>query len=112
MAGGVPGPRGDVLSRLAVELMLDSLGTGVSTHIVKAAWVPSSLSKCVVLTNQFVKVYDLAKDKLSPSHYFHTLDDAIKDVTFAGGGPEPARDPRPACLFAHFPPRCTSRSRD
>jgi hypothetical protein len=35
-----------------------------------------------MLTTQFLKVYDLAQDKISPAHAFHALDDEIKDVAF------------------------------
>ena len=76
------GARGDVTSRIIVDLMLDSLGLSVPVHLIKATWLPGSPSQCVVLTNQFCKVYDLARDKISPIHYFQVLDDPIKDVAF------------------------------
>lgn len=76
------GPRGEVLGRLAVDLMLDALGMGMQVHIVSASWLPGSSSKCVVLTNHFIKIYDLAKDKMSPIHYFQALDDGIKGLAF------------------------------
>ena len=83
------GPRGEVVSRVGVDLMLDALGMAVPCHIVKACWLPGSASACVIVTPSFIKVYDLARDKISPTHYFQTLDDAIKDVAFVpteGGG--------------------------
>ena len=76
------GSRGEVLSRLVVELLLDSLGLGMPVHLIKAGWLPHSSSQCYVLTNHFLKIYDLARDKISPSHHFQTLDDSIKDVAF------------------------------
>jgi hypothetical protein len=75
------GSRGEVVSRVVVELMLDALGTA-STHILRTGWLPHSSSACFVLTTQFLKVYDLAQDKISPAHAFQTLDDQIKDVAF------------------------------
>jgi E3 ubiquitin-protein ligase UBR4 len=75
------GSRGEVVSRVVVELMLDALGTA-STHILRTGWLPHSSSACFVLTTQFLKVYDLAQDKISPAHAFHALDDEIKDVAF------------------------------
>ena len=76
------GARGEVVSRLVVDLLLDSLGLNTPVHLIKSGWLPNSASQCFVLTNQFLKIYDLARDKISPIHYFQTLDDAIKDVAF------------------------------
>ena len=82
------GSRGEIVGRLTIDLMLDALGLGTPVHITSASWLPGSSSKCVVLTNHFVKVYDLAKDKISPIHYFQVLDDAIKDVAFVPNNAE------------------------
>jgi hypothetical protein len=48
------GSRGEVVSRVVVELMLDALGTA-STHILRTGWLPHSTSACFVLTTQFLK---------------------------------------------------------
>ena len=50
------GTRGEVVLRLNIDLLLDSLGLGLPVHVVKASWLPGSASQCVVLTNQFLKV--------------------------------------------------------
>ena len=39
------GSRGEVVSRVVVELMLDALGTA-STHILRTGWLPHSSSAC------------------------------------------------------------------
>jgi hypothetical protein len=48
------GSRGEVVSRVVVELMLDVLGTA-STHILRTGWLPHSSSACFVLTKQFLR---------------------------------------------------------
>ena len=50
------GSRGEVSSRLTVDLLLDSLGVGMPVHIVRGGWLPGSSSCVYVLTNHFVKV--------------------------------------------------------
>jgi hypothetical protein len=57
-------------------------------HILQTGWLPHSSSACFVLTTQFLRVYDLAQDKISLAHAFQTRDDQIKDVAFMphGGG--------------------------
>ena len=80
------GERGELVSRISIDLMLDTLGLGLPVHILRTAWLPGSVSRCYVLTNQFIKVYDLAKDKICPQYYYQVLEDAIKDVAFAPTG--------------------------
>ena len=80
------GERGELVSRISIDLMLDALGLGLPVHILRTAWLPGSVSRCYVLTNQFIKVYDLAKDKICPQYYYQVLEDAIKDVAFAPTG--------------------------
>ena len=92
------GTRGEVISRLVVDLLLDSLGFSLPAHILKAGWMPGSTSACFVVTNHFVKIYDLAIDKLSPVHAFHVIDDSIKDVAFV-------HVDLPHCAPASTPPR-------
>lgn len=68
-------PRGEVTDRLAIELALQG------AYIRKVEWVPGSQVQLMVVTNMFVKVYDLSQDNISPMHYFTLTDDLIIDAT-------------------------------
>ena len=54
--------RGDVTDRLAIELALQG------AYICKVKWVPGSQVQLMVVTNMFVKIYDLSEDNISPIH--------------------------------------------
>lgn len=68
-------PRGEVIDRLAVELALQG------AYIRHVDWVPGSQVQLMVVTNRFVKIYDLSLDNISPVHYFTLPDDMIVDAT-------------------------------
>lgn len=68
-------PRGEVTDRLAIELALQG------AYIRKVEWVPGSQVQLMVVTNMFVKIYDLSQDNISPMHYFTLSDDLIVDAT-------------------------------
>lgn len=68
-------PRGEVTDRLPVELALQG------AYIRCVHWVPGSQVQLMVVTNRFVKVYDLSQDNISPMHYFTVPDDSIVDAT-------------------------------
>ncbi|KAK2663188.1 hypothetical protein Ddye_001762 [Dipteronia dyeriana] len=68
-------PRGEVTDRLAIELALQG------AYIRRIDWVPGSLVQLMVVTNRFVKIYDLSQDNISPMHYFTLPDDIIVDAT-------------------------------
>ncbi|KAL2618196.1 hypothetical protein AAZX31_08G246400 [Glycine max] len=67
-------PRGEVIDRLAIELALQG------AYIRRVDWVPSSQVQLMVVTNRFVKIYDLSLDNFSPMHYFTLSDDMIVDA--------------------------------
>ena len=73
-------PRGEVTDRLAVELALQD------AYIRRVAWVPGSQVELMVVTNRFVKIYDLSQDKISPTHYFTILEDSIADACLVSTG--------------------------
>lgn len=73
-------PRGEVTDRLAVELALQD------AYIRRVAWVPGSQVELMVVTNRFVKIYDLSQDKISPTHYFTVLEDSIADACLVSTG--------------------------
>ncbi|KAG6408148.1 hypothetical protein SASPL_131151 [Salvia splendens] len=66
--------RGEVIDRLAIELALQG------AYIRRVEWVPSSQVQLMVVTNRFVKVYDLSQDNISPVHYITLPDDTIVDA--------------------------------
>ncbi|GAA0151174.1 ubiquitin-protein ligase [Lithospermum erythrorhizon] len=67
--------RGEVTDRLAIELALQG------AYIRRVDWVPGSQVQLMVVTNRFVKIYDLSQDTISPMHYFTLRDDIILDAT-------------------------------
>ncbi|CAI9109909.1 OLC1v1009837C1 [Oldenlandia corymbosa var. corymbosa] len=67
--------RGEVTDRLAVELALQG------AYIRRLDWIPGSQVHLMVITNKFVKIYDLSQDNISPMHYFTLPDDMIVDAT-------------------------------
>ncbi|KAK7295546.1 hypothetical protein RJT34_18456 [Clitoria ternatea] len=67
-------PRGEVIDRLAIELALQG------AYIRRVDWVPGSQVQLMVVTNRFVKIYDLSLDNISPVHYFTLSDDMIVDA--------------------------------
>ncbi|XP_048230333.1 auxin transport protein BIG [Ricinus communis] len=68
-------PRGEVTDRLPIELALQG------AYIRRIDWVPGSQVKLMVVTNRFIKIYDLSQDNISPLHYFTLPDDMIVDAT-------------------------------
>ncbi|KAL6961117.1 RING-type E3 ubiquitin transferase [Sarracenia purpurea var. burkii] len=67
--------RGEVTDRLAIELALQG------AYIRRVDWVPGSQVQLMVITNRFIKIYDLSQDNISPMHYFTLPDDVIVDAT-------------------------------
>lgn len=67
-------PRGEVIDRLAIELALQG------AYVRRVDWVPGSQVQLMVVTNKFVKIYDLSQDNISPVHYFTLPDDMIVDA--------------------------------
>ncbi|KAI8020121.1 Auxin transport protein BIG [Camellia lanceoleosa] len=67
--------RGEVTDRLAIELALQG------AYIRRVDWVPGSQVQLMVVTNRFVKIYDLSQDNIGPVHYFTLPDDMVVDAT-------------------------------
>jgi E3 ubiquitin-protein ligase UBR4 len=53
-----------------------------SNFIIKAIWLPGSKSELALVTADFIKIYDLSVDKISPIYYYLLPMGKIKDVTF------------------------------
>ncbi|KAK4765976.1 hypothetical protein SAY87_007618 [Trapa incisa] len=66
--------RGEVTDRLAIELALQG------AYIRCVDWVPGSQVQLLVVTNKFVKIYDLSQDNISPLRYFTLADEMIVDA--------------------------------
>ena len=49
-------------------------------------WVPGSETELVIVSDTFVKIYDLNVDLISPIYYFVILTGTIKDATIAVTG--------------------------
>lgn len=68
---------GSVLDHLVLHPQLET-----GNFIIKAVWLPGSQTKLALVTADFVKIYDLAKDALSPQYYFLVPSGKIRDCTF------------------------------
>ena len=69
-------------NQLAVTLALDDAEEH-STFVVKSAWLPGSETCLAVLSNAFVKIFDLSEDSICPNFFFTIPDAAAVDLTFA-----------------------------
>ena len=52
------------------------------TAVVQALWLPGSQTEVAVVTADFVKVYNLSVDAISPQYYFLLPTGKIRDATF------------------------------
>ncbi|KAF5296758.1 hypothetical protein FQR65_LT10159 [Abscondita terminalis] len=68
---------GSVSDHLVLHPQLET-----GNFIIKALWLPGSQTKLALVTADFVKIYDLAKDALSPQYYFLVPSGKIRDCTF------------------------------
>lgn len=57
-----------------------SLETG--NFIIKSLWLPGSQTELAIVTADFVKIYDLGVDAISPQYYFLLPSGKIRDATF------------------------------
>ncbi|XP_072386468.1 E3 ubiquitin-protein ligase UBR4 [Diabrotica undecimpunctata] len=68
---------GSVCDHLVLHPQLET-----GNFIIKAIWLPGSQTKLALVTADFVKIYDLATDALSPQYYFLVPSGKIRDCTF------------------------------
>lgn len=61
-------------------VLTPQLETG--NFIKRAIWLPGSQTKLALVTADFVKIYELAEDTLSPQYYFVVPSGKIRDCTF------------------------------
>jgi E3 ubiquitin-protein ligase UBR4 len=60
--------------------MLEAFGRDLS--IIDVQWLPGSQTMIAVGTRQFVRIYDLSEDNISPTHNLMIVDDEITHFTF------------------------------
>ena len=68
---------GTVSDHLVLQPQLET-----GNFIIKALWLPGSQTQLALVTADFVKIYDLSKDALSPQYYFLVPAGKIRDCTF------------------------------
>ncbi|XP_008200345.2 E3 ubiquitin-protein ligase UBR4 isoform X1 [Tribolium castaneum] len=68
---------GSVSDHLVLHPQLET-----GNFIIKAIWLPGSQMQLALVTADFVKIYDLGKDALSPQYYFLVPSGKIRDCTF------------------------------
>ncbi|GAM27937.1 hypothetical protein SAMD00019534_111130 [Acytostelium subglobosum LB1] len=71
--------RDEIVDQLLVDLSLYALGENI--YIIKVEWVVGSQVELAVVTNEFIKIYNLAQDNLSPIHFYTLVEDYIRDMT-------------------------------
>ncbi|KAK3907858.1 E3 ubiquitin-protein ligase UBR4, partial [Frankliniella fusca] len=68
---------GSVAEHLVLHPQLET-----GNFIIRAIWLPGSQTQLALITADFVKIYDLSKDALSPQYYFLVPTGKIRDCTF------------------------------
>ncbi len=73
--------KGKVLSKVVVDLMLDAFGRDLS--ITNINWLPESQTMLAISTRQFVRIYDLSLDNISPCFNLTLAEGTISDFCFS-----------------------------
>lgn len=68
---------GSVVDHLVLHPQLET-----GNFIIRAIWLPGSQTELALVTADFVKIYDLSKDALSPQYFFLVPSGKIRDCTF------------------------------
>lgn len=68
---------GSVADHLVLHPQLET-----GNFIIRAIWLPGTQTQLALVTADFVKIYDLAKDALSPQYFFLVPSGKIRDVSF------------------------------
>lgn len=72
---------GTISEHIVLALQLDN-----GNYLRRAIWLPGSQTKLALVTAEFVKIYDLAVDSLSPLYNFVVPSGDIRDVCFVFQG--------------------------
>jgi E3 ubiquitin-protein ligase UBR4 len=76
--GATLGRPGEVTAHLVLHPQLDA-----NNYIIKTVWMPGSQTELALVTADFIKVYDLGEDALSPQYYFLVPSGKVRDCTLA-----------------------------
>ena len=76
--GGAAGRPGEVTAHLVLHPQLDA-----NNYIIKSVWMPGSQTEIALITADFIKIYNLGKDSLSPEFYFLVPSGKVRDCTLA-----------------------------
>lgn len=68
---------GSVADHLVLHPQLET-----GNFIIRALWLPGSQTQLALVTADFVKIYDLSLDALSPQYFFLVPSGKIRDCTF------------------------------
>lgn len=68
---------GSVQDHLALHPQLET-----GNFIIKTVWLPGSATQLAVITADFVKIYDLSVDVLSPQYFFLLPSGKVRDCSF------------------------------
>ena len=68
---------GTVSEHIVLSLQLDN-----GNYLRRAIWLPGSQTKLALVTAEYVKIFDLAEDSLSPLYNFVVASGDIRDVCF------------------------------
>jgi E3 ubiquitin-protein ligase UBR4 len=66
---------GKIVSKLPISLGMQEFEGGVK--VVKVIWLPNSQTRIAVITTNFVKVYELLKDNISPINCYCVCDNHV-----------------------------------
>ena len=77
-SGGATGRPGEVTAHLVLHPQLDA-----NNYIIKSIWMPGSQTEIALVTADFIKVYNLGKDALSPEYFFLVPSGKVRDCTLA-----------------------------
>lgn len=68
---------GSVADHLVLHPQLEG-----GNFIIKAIWLPGSQTELALVTADFIKIYDLSKDAISPKYFFLVPAGKVRDCTF------------------------------
>lgn len=72
------GRPGEVTAHLVLHPQLDA-----NNYIIKTVWMPGSQTELALVTADFIKIYSLGEDALSPQYYFLVPSGKVRDCTLA-----------------------------
>jgi len=73
--------QGKINYKVSVDLLLEAISKDLT--IVNVNWLPGSQSTLAIATRDFIKIYDLSEDTISPTHNIMIFNGFISDFTFS-----------------------------